>query len=99
MKGMMKTKLQHAKVKLIWSMCSHFRAGQFVQIQHTLSDLKVQAELMCKAVVLFSYQSLHKDVGKLVTGGHVGEFDVSHGNLLTQEMVPQVDVLRLVVEL
>ena len=54
---------------------------------------------MCEAVVLFLYQSLCEDVGELVAGGHIGELNVSCSNPLVQEMVPQVDVLRLVVEL
>ena len=95
----MKTKLRCMKVKLVWSMRSHFRAGQFVQIQHTPSDLEVQAELVHEAVVLFSYQSLCEDVGELVASGHIGEFNISRSNLLAQKMVLQVDVLHLVVEL
>jgi hypothetical protein len=78
---------------------SHFRAGQSVQIQHTPSDLEVQAELTRKMVMLFSYQPLCENVSKLVASGHVGELDVSRSNPLMQEMVPQVDVLRPVVEL
>ena len=79
-------------------MRSHFRAGQSVQIQHTPSDLEVQAELMCETVVLFLYQSLHENVGKLVTSGHIGELDVSCSNLLMQKMMPQINILYLVME-
>jgi hypothetical protein len=99
MKGTNKTKLQCTRVKLVQSMDSHFRADQSVQIQHTPSDLEVQAELTHEMVVLFSYQPLHEDVGKLVTGGHVGELDVSHSNLLAQKMVLQIDMLYPVMEL
>jgi hypothetical protein len=68
-------------------------------LQHTPSDLKVQAKLACESPMLLTDQSLGKYVGDLVVGGDIGEVDVAGGDPLAQEMVTQVDVLHAIVEL
>jgi len=49
--------------------------------------------------VLLSGKSLGQDVGRLVVSGQVVEDDVARFNLMSQEVITDVDVFGTVVEL
>ena len=76
---------------------SGVRVGNY--LRHAPSISIAQAHFPYKPLVLLSGKSLGQDVGRLVVSGQVVEDDVARFNLMSQEVITDVDVFGTVVEL